>query len=91
MLKAFVMVLKGSWVDYLPLIEFSCNNSYHNSSQMTAFKAFYDNKCRSPIGWHKVGETILFGPYLVYQVVEGVKIIRERLKIIQSQQWSMSM
>ncbi|KAI3733111.1 hypothetical protein L1987_64329 [Smallanthus sonchifolius] len=31
MLRACVMDLGGSWDDHLPLMEFSCNNSYHTS------------------------------------------------------------
>lgn len=36
------------------------------------------------IGWFEVGETILFGTDLVYQAMEKVKVIRERLMTTQS-------
>ena len=41
MLRACVIDFKGSWDDHLSLIEFSYNNSYHSSIQMTPYKALY--------------------------------------------------
>ncbi|KAF3643634.1 hypothetical protein FXO38_20537 [Capsicum annuum] len=70
--KACVIDLKGSWVDYLPLIEFVYKNSYHLSIQMAPCKALYGRRSRSPIGWFEVGESRLFGPDLVYKVMEKV-------------------
>nr|GEU86332.1 reverse transcriptase domain-containing protein [Tanacetum cinerariifolium] len=36
MLRACVMDFGGSWDTYLPLVEFSCNNSYHKSINHSA-------------------------------------------------------
>ena len=84
MLRACVIDFKGSWDDHLPLIEFAYNNSYHSSIKMAPYEALYGRKCRSPIGWFEVGETLLFGPDLVYQAIEKVKVIQQRLKTAQS-------
>ncbi|CAN4090626.1 unnamed protein product [Withania somnifera] len=70
--RACVLDFKGSWEDYLPLIEFSYNNSYHLSIRMAPYEALYGRKCRSPIGWFEVGETALLGPDLMQQVMEKV-------------------
>ncbi|XP_049410518.1 uncharacterized protein LOC125873686 [Solanum stenotomum] len=51
---------------------------------MAPYEALYGRKCRSPIGWFKTGETALFGPYLVHQAMEKVKVIQQRLEIAQS-------
>ena len=51
---------------------------------MTPYEALYGRKYRSPIGWFEVGETVLFGPDLVHQAVEKVKVIQKRLQIAQS-------
>ncbi|WMV46448.1 hypothetical protein MTR67_039833 [Solanum verrucosum] len=58
MLRAFVIDFKGNWDDYLPLIEFAYNNSYHSSISMAAFEAVYDRSCRPSIGWFEVGEVV---------------------------------
>jgi len=84
MLRASVLDFKGSWDDHLPLIEFAYNNSYHSSIKMASYEALYGRKCRSPIGWFEVGETALFGPDLVLQVMEKVKVIQQRLATAQS-------
>ena len=76
-LRACVIDFKSSWVDHLPLVEFTYNNSYHASIKMAPFEALYGRRCRSLIGWYKVGETQLYGADLVHQVMEKVKIIRE--------------
>jgi len=84
MLRACVLDFKGSWDDHLPLIEFAYNNSYHSSIKMAPYEALYGRKCRSPIGWFEKGETALFGPDLVHQAMEKVKVIQQRLETAQS-------
>ncbi|XP_049391582.1 uncharacterized protein LOC125856020 [Solanum stenotomum] len=51
---------------------------------MAPYEALYGRKCRSPIGWFEVGKTALFGPYLVLQAMEKVKVIQQRLATAQS-------
>ncbi|GJW63295.1 putative reverse transcriptase domain-containing protein [Tanacetum coccineum] len=58
MLRACVMDFGGSWDTHLPLIEFSYKNSYHTSIKCTQFEALYGRKCRSPVIWTEVGESI---------------------------------
>ena len=48
----------------------------------------YGRRCRSSIGWFKVGEVALIGTDSVLYAMEKVKLIRERLKIDQSHQLS---
>ncbi|GKF58646.1 putative reverse transcriptase domain-containing protein [Tanacetum coccineum] len=40
----------------MPLVEFSYNNSYHDSIKAAPFEALYGRKCRSPVCWTEVGE-----------------------------------
>ncbi|GJS09241.1 putative reverse transcriptase domain-containing protein [Tanacetum coccineum] len=42
------------WVNHLPLVEFSYNNSYHASIKAAPFEALYGRKCRSPVCWTEV-------------------------------------
>ena len=50
MLRASVIEFGGHWDNFLPLTEFSYNNSYHSSIDMDPFGALYGRICRSPIG-----------------------------------------
>ncbi|KAL5570794.1 hypothetical protein UlMin_020391 [Ulmus minor] len=50
MLRACVLEFKGSWSKYLPLIEFSYNNSYQATIGAAPYEALYGRKCRSPEG-----------------------------------------
>ena len=49
MLRAYVLDLKGSWEEYLPLVDFAYNNSYQASVQMALYEALYGRLCRLPI------------------------------------------
>ncbi|GKA83044.1 putative reverse transcriptase domain-containing protein [Tanacetum coccineum] len=49
MLRACVIDFGYSWDKYLPLAEFSYNNSYRASIKAAPFEALYGRKCRSPI------------------------------------------
>ena len=55
---------------------------------MEPFEALYWRTYRSPIGWFEVGEYALIGPEAIYEVVEKVQLIRDRLKMPQSRQKS---
>ncbi|GJV49655.1 putative reverse transcriptase domain-containing protein [Tanacetum coccineum] len=54
--RACVIDFGGSWDAHLPLVEFSCNNSYHSSIKYALFEELYGRKCRSPVMWTEVGE-----------------------------------
>ncbi|GJS49384.1 putative reverse transcriptase domain-containing protein, partial [Tanacetum coccineum] len=49
MLHACMIDFRKGWVNHLPLVEFSYNNSYHASIKVAPFEALYGRKCRSPI------------------------------------------
>ncbi|GKE49215.1 putative reverse transcriptase domain-containing protein, partial [Tanacetum coccineum] len=51
MLRAYVIDFGKGWVNHLPLVKFSYNNSYHASIKVAPFEALYGQKCRSPICW----------------------------------------
>jgi hypothetical protein len=56
MLQEYVLEFKGSWVQYLPLIEFAYNNSYQATIGMPPYEALYGRKCQSPLYWDNIGE-----------------------------------
>ncbi|WMV32798.1 hypothetical protein MTR67_026183 [Solanum verrucosum] len=88
MMRSCVINFKGYWDDHLPLIEFAYNNSYHSSIGMAPFEALYGRRFRSRIGWFEVGENALIGPDLVYEAMQKVILIRERLRTTQRQKKS---
>ena len=88
MLRACVMEFKGSWDNYLALIEFAYNNSYQSSIGMAPYEALYGRKCRTPICWDEVGERRLIGLEIVQDTTEKVNMIREFLKIANDRQKS---
>jgi hypothetical protein len=53
---------------------------------MSPFEALYGRRCRTPINWSESGERPFFGPDLVKDAENQVKIIRENLRIAQSRQ-----
>ena len=75
------------YVFVLVYAEFSYNNSYQASIEMSPFEALYDRKCTTPLLWSGVGEHSLFGPD-IKEAKEKVKLIKDRLKIAQSRQKS---
>ncbi|GJR10930.1 putative reverse transcriptase domain-containing protein [Tanacetum coccineum] len=76
MLRACAIDFVNRWVNHLPLVEFSYNNSYHASIKAAPFKALYGRKCRSPVCWTESGEVI----YSVLELIsrDTEKIIRSR-------------
>ncbi|GKD01424.1 putative reverse transcriptase domain-containing protein [Tanacetum coccineum] len=56
MLRACVIDFGKGWVNHLPLVEFSYNNSYYASIKAALFEALYGRKCHSPVCLAEVGE-----------------------------------
>ena len=51
MLWGCVLDFLGSWDRYIPLMEFSYNNSYQSSISMTPYEALYRRRCRTLMCW----------------------------------------
>ena len=64
----------------MPYAEFSYNNSYQASLQAVPFEVLYGRKCRTPLNWSETGERQLFGPDVIQEAEDRVKIVRELLK-----------
>ncbi|GKA53567.1 putative reverse transcriptase domain-containing protein [Tanacetum coccineum] len=79
MMHACVIDFGKGWVNHLPLVEFSYNNSYHASIKVAPFEALYDRKCRSPVCWAEVREVQLTGPEIVLETTEKIIQIKQRI------------
>ena len=89
MLRACALDYGSSRDDNLPYAEFSYNNSYQASLKMTPlFEALYGRRSPTPLMWDEVGVRQLFGPNVIKESEENVKLIRDRLEVAQSRQKS---
>ncbi|GJS18402.1 putative reverse transcriptase domain-containing protein [Tanacetum coccineum] len=88
MLRACVNDFGNGWDRYLPLVEFSYNNSYHTSIKAAPFEVLYDRKCRSPVCWVEVGEAQLTGPEIIHETTEKIFKIRDRMQAARDRQKS---
>jgi len=88
MLRACALSSKGSWVKWLPLAEFSYNNSYQESIKMAPFEALYGRKCQTPLNWVESGERRYYGIDFVNEVEQQVRTIQQHLEAAQARQKS---
>ena len=88
MLRACTLEWTGNWDEYLCLVEFAYNNSWHASIDMAPYEMLYGRKCRAPICWDEVGERVIEGPELIEITNEKVTIAREKLKEARTRQKS---
>ncbi|GKD74435.1 putative reverse transcriptase domain-containing protein [Tanacetum coccineum] len=87
-MRACVIDFGKGWVNHLPLVEFSYNNSYHASIKAAPFEALYGRKCRSPVCWTKVGEAQILGPELIQETTERIVQIKQRMQAARDRQKS---
>ena len=88
MLRACVLTYNQKWDGCLPLAEFAYNNSYQESIKMAPFEVLYGRRCRTPLNWSEAGERSVFGPDMVGEAEEQVRVIQENLKIAKFRQKS---
>jgi hypothetical protein len=55
---------------------------------MASFEVLYGQRCRTPLSWSETGERQIFGPDLVTETKNKVKLIQANLKAAQSRQKS---
>nr|GFC10953.1 putative reverse transcriptase domain-containing protein [Tanacetum cinerariifolium] len=82
------MNFEKSWDRYLPLVEFSDNNSYHIRIKVAPFEALYGRKCRSPVCWAEVGDAQLTGPEIIHETTKKIVQIKSRIQAARDRQKS---
>ncbi|WVZ63481.1 hypothetical protein U9M48_013108 [Paspalum notatum var. saurae] len=88
MLGACAIQYGTSWDNYLPYAEFSYNNSYQASLKKSPFEALYGKRCRTPLFWNQTGEKQVFGPDIIQDAEQQLRIVQENLRVAQSRQRS---
>jgi hypothetical protein len=86
MLRACVLLSRGSWESWLPLAEFAYNNSYQESIKMAPLEALYGRKCRTPLNWVEPRERRFYGIEFVDEAEKKVCIIQQNMQATQSRQ-----
>nr|GFD33538.1 putative reverse transcriptase domain-containing protein [Tanacetum cinerariifolium] len=88
MLRDCAIDFGKGWVNHLPLVEFSYNNSYHASIKAAPFEALYGRKCHSPVCWTEVGEAQILGQELIHETTEKIVQIKQRMQAARDRQKS---
>ncbi|GJX83239.1 putative reverse transcriptase domain-containing protein [Tanacetum coccineum] len=88
MLRAYAIDFGKGWVNHLPLVEFSYNNSYHTSIKAAPFEALYGRKFLSPVYWAEVREVQLTVPEIVQETTEKIIQIKQRMQAARDRQKS---
>nr|GFD47901.1 putative nucleotidyltransferase, ribonuclease H [Tanacetum cinerariifolium] len=80
MLRSCALEWAGNWDDYICLVAFAYNNSWHASIKCAPFEMLYGRKCRAPICWDQVGECVIEGPEMIEVTNAKVTVAKEKLK-----------
>jgi hypothetical protein len=79
LLRAYTLTFDNYWESSLPYAEFSYNNSYRASINMSPFEALYGRRCQTPLMWYNVGENTLLEPSFIKEAEEKVAMVWKRL------------
>ncbi|WVZ97758.1 hypothetical protein U9M48_043271, partial [Paspalum notatum var. saurae] len=88
MLRACAIQYETSWDKSLSYAEFSYTNSYQASLKKSPFEALYGRRCKTPLFWNQTGEKQVFGPDLIKDAEQQIKMVCENLRVAQSRQKS---
>nr|GFB89887.1 retrotransposon protein, putative, Ty3-gypsy subclass [Tanacetum cinerariifolium] len=88
MLRSCSLEWIGNWDDYICLVEFAYNNSWHASIKCAPFKMLYGRKYRALICWNQVGERVIEGPEMIEVTNEKVTVAKEKLMEARTHQKS---
>ena len=73
---------------YLPLAEFSYNNSYHSSIDRPPFEMLCGRKCRALVCWGEVVQRVMGSTEVILKTTELIQQVRSRLQTAQNRQKS---
>lgn len=62
-------------------MEFSYNNSYQATIEMSPYEVLYGRKCRSLVYWDDISERMLLGLELISRTVDVVAQIRRYIRM----------
>jgi hypothetical protein len=68
MLRMHLMDQQKSWEEFLPLVEFSYNESYQSTIKMVPFKFSYGRPCQTPLIWDWLADRVQVGPEAIQEL-----------------------
>jgi hypothetical protein len=68
MLRMYMMDQQKRWEEFLPLVEFAYNNSYHSTINMTPFEFIYGRPCQTPLSWDRLEDKVLVGSEVIQEL-----------------------
>lgn len=83
MLRMYVMHQPKRLEEFLPLVEFSYNNAYQESLNMSPFKALYGKKFNAPIKSNDLMKRVHIKPDMLREIEHEVIVIKKKLKIVE--------
>ena len=86
MLRMYVSERQNNWVDYLPLVEFAYNSSWHASIQMTPFEAMYGYNCSTPLNFSDPDNKVEISRQMLERMDLELSKIRQHIKEAQKKQ-----
>lgn len=75
MLWACMLDFRVRWEYDLNFIEFSYDNSYYASINMTPFDALYGRKCHSSLCWSYIRKKIMFEIVVIKEMKRKIRLI----------------
>ncbi|WVZ63499.1 hypothetical protein U9M48_013126 [Paspalum notatum var. saurae] len=66
----------------------ACAIHYQATLKKSPFEALYGRRCKTPLFWNQTGEKQVFGPDLIRDAEQQIKMVRENLRVAQSRQKS---
>jgi transposase InsO family protein len=80
MLRMYMMDQQNIWEEFLPLVEFTYNNSYQSTIKMAPFEFLYGRPCQTPLSGDRLEDRVLVGPEVIQEMEEQIQTIRQRIK-----------
>ena len=85
-LRAYCSREHSQWIQYLPLVEYVSNLSYHQSIGMTPFNALYGQECLSPLNFSDPNIRVEASKRMIEEMTEQTKAIRKDIQAAQDDQ-----
>lgn len=69
----YVIQQPTKWEEYLHFVDFSYNNSYHESIKMSPFEVLYANSFLTPTNCSSVEDKLILEPDLLVEMEQVVR------------------